>query len=288
MLSAQRNLDVYAQNLELQQSALVQEQALYDLQQAVDVDLQTAKINVKSAEIDQRSGQIALVSARKALANLVGLPAGEDFAVAETADPQVSIQSLDEAIATALDKRVELKQLGVSRRIAAIQLGLIKAQTSPTVSLTGTSYWLNGLGIDSLTTDQNAATISLGGKIGLPILDSGSAAYQKEANRYQQGVYDSQDDQLHRSIALDVENAYEAVQLQTAKLELSKLAADNSAGQYNLKEDSAPVRHGHEPGRPGRGRQYGEREHRERGREERARTRHSPASERDGLVGDHA
>ena len=124
----------------------------------------------------------------------------------------------------------------MSRRIAAIQLGLIKAQTSPTVSLTGTSYWLNGLGIDSLTPDQNAATISLGGKIGLPILDSGSAAYQKEANRYQQDVYDSQDDQLHRSISLDVENAYEAVQLQTAKLELSKLAADNSAGQYNLRK----------------------------------------------------
>ena len=109
MLSAQRNLDVYAQNLELQQSALVQEQALYDLQQAVDVDLQTAKINVKSAEIDQRSGQIALVSARKTMANLMGLPAGEDFAVAETAEPQVSIQSLDEAIAAALGNRVELK-----------------------------------------------------------------------------------------------------------------------------------------------------------------------------------
>ena len=104
------------------------------------------------------------------------------------------------------------------------------------MSLTGTSYWLNGLGIDGLQTDQNAATISLGGKIGLPVLDSGSAAYQAEANRYQQSVYDSQDDQFHRSIALDVENAYEAVQLQTTKLELAKLTADNSVGQYNLKK----------------------------------------------------
>ncbi len=235
MLSAQRNVDVYRQNLEFQNSALKQEQALYDLKQAADVDLQTAKINVKSAEVDQESGQIVLASARKALANLVGLPASEDFAVAETPDPQVSVQSLDEATSTALDKRVELKQLEVSRRVATVQLGLIKAQTSPTVSLTGGSYWLTGLNVYGLTADQNAATISLGGKIGLPILDSGSAVYQEEANRYQAGVYDLQADQLHRSITLAVENDYKSVQLQTEKLELARLTAENSKGQYDLK-----------------------------------------------------
>jgi len=236
MLGAQRNLDVYAQNLELQRSALAQEQALYGLQQAVDIDLQTAKINLMSAQIDQRSGQVALVSARKALSNLLGLPAGEAYAVAEISDPQISVQSLDEAIATALGNRVELKQLNVSRNISAVQLGLIKAQTSPTVSLIGVSYWLNGLNIYGLATSQNALTLGLGGKIALPILDSGSSAYQKEVNRYQASVYDSQEDQLRRGIALDVENAYEAVQVQTERLELTKLSAANSVGQYNLKK----------------------------------------------------
>jgi outer membrane protein TolC len=235
MLSAQRNVDVYRQNLEFQNSALKQEQALYDLHQAADVDLQTAQINVKSAEVDQEAGQIALVSARKALADLVGLPAGEDFTVAETPDPRVSVQSLDEAIATALDKRVELKQLEVSRRVATVQLGLIKAQTSPTVSLTGGSYWLNQLNVPGIGPNPNAVTISLGGKIGLPILDSGSAAYQEEANRYQENVYDLQDDQLHRSITLAVENDYKSVQLQTERLELARLTAENSKGQYDLK-----------------------------------------------------
>jgi outer membrane protein TolC len=231
MLSAQRNLAVFSQNLELQKSALEQEQTLYDLQQAEDVDLQTAKINVKSAEIELRSGQQAEVSARKALANIVGLPAGVGFTVAETAEPQVPAQSMDEAIATALDKRVELKQLDLSRRIAAIQLGLIKAQTSPTVALTGGGY----LFMDDIA-GTNANAISLGVKLGMPILDSGSAAYQEEANRYQSGVLDSQEDQVRRSITLDVENAYESVQLQTDRLGLSKLAAENSLGQYNLKK----------------------------------------------------
>jgi outer membrane protein TolC len=233
MLNAQRNLDVYAQNLELQKSALAQEQALYDLHQAMDVDLQTAQINVKSAEVDLKSGRLSLVSARKTLANLVGLGAGEEFAVAEAAEPQVTAQSLQEAIAIGLDKRVELKQLGVSRRIAEISLGLIKAQTSPTVSLTGTSYWLYDT---LLSPNPNAMTIGLGGKVSLPILDSGSAAYQEEANRYQSSVYDLQDDQYRRSISLAIENDYESVQLQREKLELASLTAENSKGQYNLKK----------------------------------------------------
>ncbi|MGA2547629.1 MAG: TolC family protein [Rectinemataceae bacterium] len=236
MLNAQRKIDVDAQNVELQKSALDQEQALYDLQQAVDVDLQTAKINLKSAEVDQKTDLIALVSARKALANLVGLNASEDFSVAETADPQVSAQSLDEAIAVGLDKRVELKQLDVSRKNAAVSLGLIKAQTSPTVILTGIIYGLNGdNSLPPYNQNMWAATIGMGGKINLPILDSGSAAYQEEANRYQNGVYDLQDDQLRRSISLAVENDYKAVQLQTEKLDLAKLTAENSKGQYDLK-----------------------------------------------------
>jgi outer membrane protein len=232
MLSAQRNLDVYAQNLELEKAALAQEQVLYNLHQAADVDLQTAQINVESAEVDLMNGRLSLSSARETLANLVGLSADAEFTVAEAADPQVSAQSLEEAIAIGLDKRVELKQLSVNRRIGEISLGLIKAQTSPTVSLTGSSYWLNDTQVGS---NPNAMTITLGGKVGLPILDSGSAKYQEEANRYQSSVYDLQDDQYRRSISLAIKNDYESVQLQTKKLELAKLTAKNSKGQYDLK-----------------------------------------------------
>ena len=232
MLSAQRNLVVYTQNLDLQKSALVQEQALYNLHEAMDVDLQTAQINVKSAEVDLKSGRLSLATARKTLANLVGLDSNEEFVAAEAAEPQVSAQSLREAVAIGLDKRVELKQLSVSRRAAEISLGLIKAQTSPTLSLTGTSYWLNDT---LLGPNPNAMTIGLGGKVSLPILDSGSAAYQEESNRYQTGVYDLQDDQYRRSISLAIENDYESIQLQTEKLELARLTAENSKGQYDLK-----------------------------------------------------
>jgi outer membrane protein TolC len=230
MLNAQRSMDIYTQNLERQKAALEQEQALFDLQQAATVDLQTAQINVKSAEVDLKSGQLSLLIARKTLANLVGLPSDKEFVVAETEDPPIPAPSMDEAIAIGLSKRVELKQIQVSRKIADISFGLIKAQTSPTVDLTGGSYLL----VDYTSRQPSAQTLSLGAKIGMPLLDSGSAAYQEAATRYQEDVLALQDDQYRRGIALDIENAYRSVELQKEKLDLSNLSAQNSVGQYEL------------------------------------------------------
>jgi len=231
MLGAQRDIEVYEQNLEKQKAALEQEQTLYDLHEAEDVDLQTAKINVKSAEVDLQSGRLELLTARKTLANLVGFDSTEDFTVAETDDPQITVQSLQEAVSIGLANREELKEVGMNRRIGDVSLALLKAQTSPTVSVTGGGY----LVVDSLG-NSNAQTLSLGCSIGLPILDSGSTAYQEAANRYQKDIYDLQEDQYRRSIALAVENAYNTFQLRKQKLELAELTAQNAEGQYELKK----------------------------------------------------
>jgi outer membrane protein TolC len=229
MLNAQRSLDNYKGNLERQKSALDQEQTLYDMQQAAAVDLQTAKINYKSAQIDLENGQITLDIDRKTLANLVGIPAETEFTLAEAEDPQIPAKSLGEAISIGLDKRIELKQVALNRKIADISLGLVKAQTSSTVTVNGGGYMF--MDNDAGT---NAQAVSLGVKVGLPILDSGSAAYQAEATRYQQEVYDIQDGQYRRSISLDIENAYKQVQLEQDKYELAKLTASNSVDQYEL------------------------------------------------------
>jgi len=229
MLNAQRSLAMFQQNLERQKSALDQEQTLYDMQQAAAVDLQTAKINAKSAEIDLENGTINLTLARKTLANLVGISPDDNFTVVETEDPQVSVTTLQDAIAIGLDKRVELKQVELNRKGADISLGLVRAQTSPTVTMNGGGYVF----LDN-EAGTGAEALNLGVKIGLPILDSGSAEYQAETARYQKAVYDLQDDQYRRSIALAIENAYQMVQLQKDKYELAKLTADNSEGQYEM------------------------------------------------------
>jgi len=229
MLNAQRSLDMYQQNLERQKSALDQEQALYGLQQATAVDLQTAKINAKSAEIDLENGTIGLSLARKTLSNLIGIPADEDYSVAETEDPEAPAKTLQDAIAIGLDKRVELKQIDLNRKIADISLGLVKAQTSPTVTVSGGSYMY----FDNIQA-TSAEAMSLGVKVTMPVLDSGSAEYQAETTRYQKEVYDLQSDQYRRSITLGIENAFQMVQLQKDKYELAKSSADNSEAQYEL------------------------------------------------------
>ena len=230
LLGAARGLKVKKENLERQKSALEQMAALYNIQQASAVDLQSAEINRKSAEIDLRSGENSYRVSRTSLANLIGLPADSNFSVTETEIPTLQARTLEEAIRTGLGQRIELKQIELGRRTAGIDLGLIKAQTSPTVSLIGSAYLL----YDSEKSTQ-AKTLGAGVSIALPVYDAGSAKYQEETNLYQRETYDLQEDQYKRSIALDVETSYEAVEIQKERLELAKLTSENARAQYELK-----------------------------------------------------
>ena len=229
-LGAARGLKVRKENLDRQNSALEQMSALYKIQQASAVDLQTAEINKKSAEIDLRSGENAYRVARVSLANLIGLPADYNFSVAETEVPKLPAGTLEEAVRKGLSQRIELKQIDLGRRTAGIDLGLIKAQTSPTVSLVGAAYLL----LDSEKSTQ-AKTFGAGVNIAMPIYDAGSAKYQEEVNLYQKEVYDLQEDQYRRSIALDIRTSFEAVAIQKDRVDLARLTSENTRAQYEMK-----------------------------------------------------
>jgi outer membrane protein len=230
-LAAQRNIAVYRQNIEKQKAALEQTTALYGIQQASSVDLQTAQINAKSAEIDLRSGTNDYRNAKKNLANLIGRPADQDFTLAENEATVLPVQTLSEAIATGLGKRIELRQIELNRKTAAINLDLARAKTSATVTVSGGSYLLLN---PVLSTD--AHTINAGVTVGLPVYDAGSAKYQIEQSIEQQETYDLQASQSRKSIGLAIEIAYEAVQVQKEKLDLAQLSAENSEAQYQLKQ----------------------------------------------------
>ena len=234
MLGAQRNLAVKKEIREQQASLLAQINAVEALKQATAIDLRTAQINAQSADIDVQSAENDLRIARIRLAQLVGWPRERVFAVAEQDDPQVPVGSVEEAIAAALKKRTEIQQVELNRQASAIDLAVIKGKTTPTVSVTG------GLNVyhdwQLLTT---AGQGSLGVKIGLPILDAGSTEHQLAANRMQNDVYSVQADQLRASIATDVEEAYELVQVNVERLQVARLTAEKFDIKFTLKKTEA-------------------------------------------------
>ena len=234
MLGSQRNLAVKKEIREQQDALLAEISALQALKQATAVDLRTAQINAQSAEIDAQSAENDLRIARVRLAQLIGWQRAHEFVVEEQEDPQVPVSSVEEAIAEALEKRTEIRQIDLNRQAAAIDRAMIQGLTTPTVSLTA---GLNVMHDWQLLTTAGQGSVGL--KIGLPILDAGAAGQQLEANRLQTEVYGAQEDQLRASIETDVEEAYELVQVNVQRLQVARLTVEKYDLKLKLKKTEA-------------------------------------------------
>ncbi|MGA2640172.1 MAG: TolC family protein [Spirochaetia bacterium] len=233
-LGAQRNLAVRLQILEQQNALLAQIRATHALHQATDIDLRSAEINAESADIEVQNAQSDLRIAGIRLAQLIGWPRGKELAVAEVEDPQVPVLAVEDAIAEALKRRIDVQQIELDRQSAAIDRALIRGQTTPSVSVTGGA---------NLIVDWNLLTRagqgSLGVTVGLPILDAGAAAHKLEANGLQNEVYAVQESELKASIATDVEEAYNLVKVQLQRLKIARLTSEKLDLQFALKKTEA-------------------------------------------------
>jgi len=219
MLTDQRNLVVKRQILDNQRNLLAQIQAVYGLKQASKVDLMTAQVNARGAELDVAQADHDLALARERLAILLGYPPDEQFSVAETADPSLPAPSLEAAIAIGLKKRPDLAQLGLSRRSSGIDLLLAKGASQPTVSVTG---GFNAAIATPGSSTVDAASVSAGVKIALPVLDAGAAKDQENAASRQMALYDAEVSQLAFGIAADIRDAYDNAIILKERIDLAK------------------------------------------------------------------
>jgi outer membrane protein TolC len=234
MLGALKDLSAKREILDQQNALLAQISAIQAIKQATAIDLRTAQINVQNAQIDVQSAENVLHIARIRLAQLIGWPRDREFSVEEQPVPQVPVGSVEEAIAEALRRRPDIRQIELNRQASAIDRDLIKGQTTPTVSVSG---GVNVIHDWQLLT--NAGQGTLGVKIGMPILDAGAADHQLKANREQTEVYGLQEDQLRASIATDVEEAYEIVQVSLQRVQVARLNAEKFDLKFKLRKTEA-------------------------------------------------
>jgi outer membrane protein len=204
MLTAQRTVALRTGALEKQSASLKQIEATYSLQQSSAIDLMSARVSERSAELDLETAKHDLEIARLKLAALMGRHESIPFTVAELEEPDLPASSVEDAIATGLDKRTDARKIFLSRRSAAIDLALAKAAKQPSVSASAGIT----MGLLGGSTPGDGYQASLGVKIGAPILDSGAAKAQVAAATAQLTGYDAQANQLSRSIEVDIRDAY--------------------------------------------------------------------------------
>jgi outer membrane protein len=204
MLTAQRTVALRESALGKQSASLKQIETTYAIQQSSEIDLMSAQVSKRSAELDLETARHDLEIARRKLAALMGRDASISFSVAELDEPDLPTSSIENAIATGLDRRMDARKIALSRRSAAIDLALAKAVSQPSVS--GSAGIT--MGILGGSTPGDAYQASLGVKVAAPILDSGSAKAQVAAAAAQLAAYDAQANQLSRSIEVDIRDAY--------------------------------------------------------------------------------
>ncbi len=223
MFTAVQDLDSKKQILDRQNALLDQITAVYNLKQASSVDLKTAQINAHSAEIDVRTSDHTLRLARIRLAIIIARPTEAEFTVEQPPDEQVPAATLGEAISLALSRRVDVKLIELSRRSNAIDLALARGQATPTVSIGGGV----DLFLDNSRNNIYAGLVNAGVKVAMPVLDAGAAQNLIDASTRLDGVYQVQATQLQKSIAADVQDAWETMELQKEKVELAQETAEN-------------------------------------------------------------
>jgi outer membrane protein TolC len=228
MLSAQRALDLKKQIVDRFSSLRKQMTELYDSKLASTLDLKTAQYNARSAEIDVESADRDLRVARVALSNIVGWPADKAYTVADAEDPKVPADTVEAAVADGLGRRVELKQLDLSRKSNNVDLAVAKGQATPTVTVTG------GAAAAVDWSGKTGAMANASVRVAMPILDAGSAKSALAAVAAQNAVYSAQEDQLKRSITAAVRSAWANVQIQKDRADLAAAAAETSDLQYRI------------------------------------------------------
>ena len=224
MFTALQDLDSKQQVLQRQNALRDQIIAIYNLKQASAVDLKTAQINAHSAEIDVRTSEHTLRLARIRLAILMAIPPDREFTVTQPPNETVSAKSLGEAVSTALARRVELKLIELNRRSNAVDLAVARGLSTPTVSVSG--------GLDLVFDPGPLSTgyvglANAGVKIAMPILDAGTAQNLVDQSTQLDQVYSVQFSQQQKSIAADVQDAWESMELANEKAELANEAAQN-------------------------------------------------------------
>ena len=236
-LSAQRTLALRLGILDKQRSLLKQIQATYAIKQASAIDLKTAQINARSAELDVESGRHDYALARQRLAILIGLPPDSDFRVAEIAIPKPPAATLEEAVAKGLANRADIAQYDLAGKSSAIDLALAQGSAQPSLVVSGgvgLGYsWGTSSG-PTVVDPSNGQSISLGLKVGLPILDAGAARAAADAAKAAAGVAAIQAKQLAKNVAADIRDAWWNLQILAERTDLAGQSVDLAESQLTL------------------------------------------------------
>ncbi len=174
---------------------------------------------MRSSELDLAAAEASLAASRRSLSLAAGWSGDRIYTVAEAADPAAPALDIAALVATAMEKRVDVRQQKLNAQSAAITLDLRKAALSPTVSANG------GISLDQWNIGVSAK---------IPIVDSGLAAAQVRDTEISNEQQRLQAVQLTETVTTEVTAAVTSLKDQIARAGLAAERRDVAAAQHGL------------------------------------------------------
>ena len=221
VLSAQNTVTARRKALVQQQAQYERTKAMADNQIATSLELRQADINRRSSELDLAAAEASLAASRRSLSLAGGWPGDRIYTVAEAADPVAPALEIPALVATAMEKRIDVRQQKLNAQSAAISLDLRTAAKSPTVSANG------GISLDQW---------NLGVSAKIPLVDSGVAAAQLRDTQISIEQARLQSEQLAQTVTTEVTAAVTSLKDLIARAEIAVERRDLAAAQYSLAE----------------------------------------------------
>jgi outer membrane protein len=219
LLSAQHTVTVRREAFSQQQAQYERTKTLAENRLATSLELRQAEINARSAELDLAAAEAALTANRRTLSLAAGWPGDRLYTVAEAPDPVAPALDIPALVATAMEKRIDVRQQKLAAESAAITLALRKAAKSPTVSASGSI---------------SLATWSVGVSGQIPLIDSGLAAAQVRETEIANEQALLEAGQLAETVTTEVTAAVTDLKDLTARAELATARRDLSQAKYEL------------------------------------------------------
>lgn len=134
LLRAKKNLDVAIDTVKKFEKHLEQAKGFFDVGTKPRFDVTKAEVDLSNAKLGLISAQNSLRNARVVLNNAMGVPEAPPYGVEDNLSFDKFDITQEQAVATAYDKRYDLKALIKRRRVAEQAVDLARKESAPRVT----------------------------------------------------------------------------------------------------------------------------------------------------------
>lgn len=200
-------------------------------------ELFQAELNLANAQLARQDSELALANAEEAFKREIGMNLDENIQLSTDLDVKEVIIDLDQAIAYALDSRMELRQREISIEQSFFDLERTKAQNEFRADLQLTLGIFGDNERFGRIYDNPTNNPSVGLSLNIPIFDWGERKARVQAQEVSIRSQQLELSEDQKQIRMDIRQAYRSIQTQMPRIDIAQKSVENAERTYEINHE---------------------------------------------------